>query len=176
MTDTSPIQDPQTVTPDGKRTRELIDGVKIRPAVTHPDERGELTEIYNSAWKFDDAPLKYVYQFTIRPGIAKGWVIHNEQDDRVFVSHGAVKIVLYDARPTSATYQMVNEFFVTERNRALVTWPNNIYHALHNIGQTDAVLISMPTLPYNHAAPDKYRLPLNNEVIPYHFDPTVNGW
>ena len=176
MADEDPTRDRQTVTPDGKRIQELIEGVQIRPAITHPDERGELTEIHNPAWGFDAAPLAYVYQFTIRPDIAKGWVMHAIQHDRMFVSLGAVKMVLYDARPTSPTYEMVNEIFVTERNRALVTWPHHVYHALHNIGRTDAVLINMPTRPYDHAEPDKYRLPLNNEIIPYQFDPAVNGW
>jgi dTDP-4-dehydrorhamnose 3,5-epimerase len=33
----------------------------------------------------------------------------------------------------------------------------------------------MPTRPYDHADPDKYRLPLDNDVIPFRFD-EAPGW
>src|SRR4051794_34067185 len=79
------VKDVQTVTHDGKPTTRLIDGVVIRPAVTHPDERGTLCEIFNPAWGVHASPLVYVYQFTIRPGMVKGWHVHHLHDDRIFV-------------------------------------------------------------------------------------------
>src|SRR5437870_13256262 len=63
-----PQQDVQTVTPEGESVQRLIEGVKIVPAVTHPDERGTLCEISSLALKAHPAPIVYVYQFTIRPG------------------------------------------------------------------------------------------------------------
>ena len=39
----------------------------------------------------------------------------------------------------------------------------------------DAVIVNFPTTPYDHAAPDKERLPLDTPLIPYSFaDPS--GW
>jgi dTDP-4-dehydrorhamnose 3,5-epimerase len=37
------------------------------------------------------------------------------------------------------------------------------------------MLINMPSQAYNHANPDKYRLPINNDYIPYKFE-TNPGW
>ena len=165
-----PVKDVQTVTPDGELVAPLIEGVRIRPAITHPDARGTVCEIYNPAWGIHEAPLVYVYQTTIRPRRVKGWVLHREQDDRLFFSLGTVKIVLYDDRPGSPTHKMLNEIYLSENNRGLITIPRGVYHALENVGETDVVFINMPTRPYNHADPDKYRLPLDTDLIPYRFD------
>src|SRR5438552_11461897 len=82
----TPKQDIQTVTPEGESVQRLIEGVKIIPAVTHPDERGTLCEISSLVLKAHPAPIVYVYQFTIRPGKVKGWHIHHLHDDRIFIS------------------------------------------------------------------------------------------
>ena len=168
-------KDRQMVTPEGKSILSLIDGVRIRYAITHPDERGTVCEIYDPRWNFSDVPLVYVYQVTIRPRRVKGWVVHYQQDDRMFVSQGTVKVVLYDPREGSPTYGMLNELCVSEHNRGLLFIPRGVYHALQNVGTTDVLFINMPTRPYNHADPDKFRLPLNTDVIPYRFDDRL-GW
>jgi dTDP-4-dehydrorhamnose 3,5-epimerase len=170
-----PSPDRQTVTPDGEPMADRIAGVKVRAAITHPDERGEVCEIYNPAWGFHEAPLVYVYQVCIRPRRVKGWVVHREQDDRLFVSLGVVKIVLYDDRPGSPTHGRVNEIYLGERNRGLITIPSGVYHAIQNVGETDAILINLPTRPFNHARPDKFRLPLDTDQIPYRFADRL-GW
>ena len=170
-----PKRDPQTVTPAGERTAPMIDGVKIRPAVTQVDERGTITEILDPAWHFLDAPIVYVYEMTIQPRRVKGWVKHHDQEDRMFLRHGRVKIVLYDDRPESKTYQLISVICLSEHNRSLISFPCQVFHAIQNIGETEACMINMPTRPYNHAKPDKFRLPLNNDKIPYKFDPYAIG-
>jgi dTDP-4-dehydrorhamnose 3,5-epimerase len=170
-----PKKDPQTVTPTGNSVSRLIEGVRLRPAVTHPDDRGTLCEVYNPAWDFSDAPLVYVYQATIRPGKVKGWVVHRNQDDRVFTCTGTIKWVLYDDRPDSPTHKMVNEFYVSEQNRSLLLIPRGVYHAAQNVGYTDALFVNLPTRAYDHADPDKYRLPPNNDLIPYRFENRIGG-
>jgi len=170
-----PKQDVQTVTPEGEPVQRLIEGVKIIRAVTHPDERGTLCEISSLALKAHPAPIVYVYQFTIRPGKVKGWHIHHLHDDRIFISQGTVKVVLYDNRPESPTYRVINEIYRTEHHRTLMVIPAYVFHAHHNVGQTEALFISMPTRIYNHESPDVYRLPLNNNTIPYRFEQRM-GW
>jgi dTDP-4-dehydrorhamnose 3,5-epimerase len=163
-------RDSATVRPDGQRLMKMIEGVSLRTAVTHPDERGELCEIYNPAWGVHPDPLVYIYMATIRPQKIKGWVYHEKQDDRIFVVAGSVKAVLCDLRDGSPTKGLINEFFITERNRALLVIPRMVAHALQNIGTADAVFVNSPTAPYNHAAPDKTRIPPNSPEIPYSFD------
>jgi dTDP-4-dehydrorhamnose 3,5-epimerase len=98
-----------------------------------------------------------------------------DQDDRLFVSQGTIRFGLYDDRPESPTHKMLNIFTVSERNRALIVIPRRVYHGLQNVGNTEAVFINMPSRPYNHVDPDKYRLPLKNDLIPFAFDDDI-GW
>jgi dTDP-4-dehydrorhamnose 3,5-epimerase len=53
--------------------------------------------------------------------------------------------------------------------------PQGVWHAVKNIGLTDGYFINLPTRAYVHEDPDKYRLPLRNERIPFAFDDTP-GW
>jgi dTDP-4-dehydrorhamnose 3,5-epimerase len=170
-----PAKDPPTVTREGRRLASSIDGVELRPATVQVDDRGEVTEIFSPAWGVCPDPLVYVYQSIIRPHKAKGWVVHHEQHDRLFVSLGFLKIVLYDARPESTSHGLVQELHVSERNRALLVIPPGVFHAILNVGDVDAVFVNMPTRPYRHDNPDKYRLPLDTDQIPYDFVERLGG-
>jgi dTDP-4-dehydrorhamnose 3,5-epimerase len=86
-----------------------------------------------------------------------------------------VRWALYDHRPESPTYKLLNIFTFSERNRALLVIPRGVFHAVQNIGQTEAMVISLPTRLYDHADPDKYRLPIKNDLIPFAFDDGP-GW
>jgi dTDP-4-dehydrorhamnose 3,5-epimerase len=170
-----PRPDQPTVTATGESLRPRIQGVVVRRATTHLDERGELTEVFDPRWALDEDPLVYVYQIAIRPGKVKGWVVHREQDDRLFVVTGTIRFVLYDDREGSPTHGMINEIFAGERSRALIRIPRGVYHALQNVGHYDAHFVNMPTTPYRHEDPDKLRLPLDSDKIPFRFEPTP-GW
>jgi dTDP-4-dehydrorhamnose 3,5-epimerase len=168
-----PVKDLPTVSPAGERLAKRIEGVVIRRAITQTDERGTLCEILNSAWGVHPAPLVSVYQFTIRPGKVKGWHVHRLHDDRIFISRGEVRVVLYDSREDSPTFGLVNEIFRSALDRDLMVIPIGVYHAHQNCGTEDALFISMPTRAYDHADPDVYRLPVHNDVIPYRFENTL---
>lgn len=171
----NPVQDRQTVTPDGSSIAKLISGVVIQSSITQVDERGTLCEIFSPHRPPHPSPLVYVYQFTIRPGKIKGWHVHHLHDDRIFLSQGHVKVVLYDGREDSPTFGMVNEIYRSELDRTVMVIPAFVYHAHQNVGSTDALFISMPTRPYQHDRPDVYRLPIDTDKIPYRFENRI-GW
>jgi dTDP-4-dehydrorhamnose 3,5-epimerase len=168
-------KDHQSVTPDGAPLIEPIEGVVVRPLITQEDQRGEVVEIYRPAWGIHPEPLVYAYQVMLRPGVVKGWTIHQHQDDRIFNGHGVLRWALYDYRDASPTYGKLNVFTFSERNRALLIIPAGVFHAVQNIGQQDAYFVNLPTQPYNHANPDKHRLPVKNDIIPFAFDDGP-GW
>jgi dTDP-4-dehydrorhamnose 3,5-epimerase len=163
------VKDIQTVTPEGELVEKRIEGVNIRYAKTITDDRGTVCEMFSTDWGFHPDPLVFVYQVSIRPGKVKGWVVHRTYDDRAFVSRGTIKFALYDDRPDSPTYKMLNILYFDDHNRALVTIPRGVFHALQNVGTEDAYFYNMPTKGYQHADPDKERLPLNTDKIPYSF-------
>jgi dTDP-4-dehydrorhamnose 3,5-epimerase len=165
-----PVKDAPTVTPAGQPLRPRIAGVVIDRRILQEDERGELVEIYDVDWGLHPAPLVYAYMVSIRPHQIKGWVVHERQDDRLFFLCGVTRVALFDNRYDSPTRGLLEVFVMSERNRGLVIIPAGVFHAVKNIGVEDALFLNLPTRPYNHADPDKFRLPVKNDLIPFSFE------
>jgi dTDP-4-dehydrorhamnose 3,5-epimerase len=166
-------RDRQTVTAEGQPAQRQIEGLVIRPYKTQVDRRGEVMEIYDPAWKIHPAPMVFAYQTMVRPKAIKGWIVHQKQDDRICPLAGVMRWVFYDDRKKSPTYRLLNQFTFSERNRALIIIPAGVFHAVQNVGESDAIFVNLPSKPYCHEAPDKYRLPTKNDLIPFDFgDPT----
>jgi dTDP-4-dehydrorhamnose 3,5-epimerase len=168
-------RDRQMATADGKLVRRLTHGVQIRKLTTHVDARGSVVELFDPRWNWHPDPLVFAYCFTIRPGVAKGWNLHREHEDRYAILRGDMELVLYDPRPESPTCGEVCKIVLSEVERCLVNVPRNVWHADHNIGTVDVLVANFPTLAYDHANPDKYRLPLDTDLIPHSFG-DVTGW
>src|SRR5262249_46591478 len=105
----------------------------------------------------------------------KGWAVHKEHMDRYFILFGEVETVLYDEREGSATHGLVAKIILSQYQRRLMNIPAGVWHASRNLGLSDAVIVNFPTTPYNHESPDKYRLPLDTDRIPYKFE-NPRGW
>jgi dTDP-4-dehydrorhamnose 3,5-epimerase len=169
------VQDGATVTAEGAPLRRLTDGVVIRRLPTHTDERGTVTELFDPRWRYHADPLVFCYTFTIRPGVAKGWNLHKRHEDRYAIVHGEMELVLYDPRPSSPTLGEVCRIVLSESDRCIVNVPANVWHADRNIGSSDVMVVNFPTIPYDHAAPDKWRLPLDTPLIPFRFPEGTRG-
>lgn len=168
-------KDQPTVDAQGNSLHPVPHGVTFFDIPTHIDERGSVCELFDLRWNWHPDPLVFVYQFTIRPGFIKGWGLHKKHEDRYFILYGEIEVVLYDPRPDSPTVGMVSKIYLSEYRRRLMNIPAGIWHADHNIGSKDAIIINFPTIPYDHADPDKYRLPLDTDEIPYKFE-NPRGW
>jgi dTDP-4-dehydrorhamnose 3,5-epimerase len=86
-----------------------------------------------------------------------------------------MEVILYDVREDSPTFGAISRVVLSEYNRRLMNVPKFVWHADHNIGTKDCIAVNFPTLPYDHANPDKYRLPLDTPLIPHSF-PGARGW
>ena len=144
---------------------ELIEGVKIKKLKVIPDERGRLMEILRCD---DEIFQKFgqVYMTTNYPGVIKAWHYHKKQTDNVCCLKGMIKMALYDPRETK-TKGEINEFFIGEHNPMLISIPPEVYHGWKCISETESIVISIPTEPYNYKEPDEYRLPPDTKKIPY---------
>lgn len=165
----------QTVTAEGESVSPVPHGVRFHDVTTHVDERGSVCELFDPRWGWHPDPMVFAYTFTIRQGMAKGWGLHKEHDDRYFILDGEMLSVLYDERPDSPTYGLVSEIVLSEHRRRLMNIPAGVWHAHRNLGAKDVRVINFPTTQFVHENPDKYGLPLNNDRIPYRFE-GVRGW
>lgn len=168
---------PPTTRPNDRVQRVEIDGVTLNRTAVIGDDRGvilELIDVRQDYWK-DGVP--YVYMGTCRPGRAKGWGMHKEHMDRYMVLSGEMLLVLFDGREESPTAGVVQEFFLTRDGLNQLCIPAGVWHAHLNVGQGDLVFANAPTVPFQHDNPDKWRLPLENDYIPYSFAKTqLLGW
>ena len=147
----------------------MIEGVKIKKLRVIPDERGRLMEILRADDEFFER-FGQVYMTTAYPGVVKGWHYHKIQNDNMTCLKGMMKIVLYDARKDSKTYDEVNEFFVGEHNPILIHIPTYVYHGFKCISENEAIVVNIPTELYNYEKPDEFRVdPFNND-IPYDWE------
>jgi dTDP-4-dehydrorhamnose 3,5-epimerase len=144
----------------------LIDGVKVKQLRVIPDERGRLMEILRCD---DEQFTKFgqVYMTTAYPGVVKGWHYHKKQIDNMAVVHGMMKLVLYDSRENSPTYTLLNEFFFGEHRPLLIQIPPFVFHGFKAISEYEAMVINLPTEPYNYDDPDEYRVHPHENDIPY---------
>ena len=144
----------------------MIKDVKVKKLKIIPDERGRLMEILRS----DDKIFKkfgQVYMTTTYPGVVKAWHYHKLQDDNFSCVHGRIRLALYDARISSPTYKEVNEFILSTDDPLLVTIPKMVYHGFKGISDCEAIVINIPTMPYNYKKPDEERLDAYDNDIGY---------
>ncbi len=131
-----------------------------------PDERGRLMEILRADDPFFQK-FGQAYITTVYSGVVKGWHFHKVQTDHFACLKGMIKLVLYDNREGSPTKGRVNQFFIGEHNNLLVTIPPGVLHGFKGVSEAEAIVLNLPTEPYNHAAPDEYRLDAHDPSIPY---------
>jgi dTDP-4-dehydrorhamnose 3,5-epimerase len=147
----------------------MINGVKVKQLKVIPDERGYVMEILRCD---DDMYEKFgqTYITSCYPGVIKGWHYHKVQTDHFTCIRGMVKVVLYDDRDGSSTKGEVNEFFMGEKNNILLKIPRGVLHGFKAIGNETAIIVNVPTEPYNRENPDEYRVPYDSKDIPYDWD------
>ena len=150
-------------------------GASFKDSITHIDDRGSVTELYDPRWDWHPEPLVFVYMFTIRPGTAKGWGLHKLHEDRYFVIRGEMELLLYDPRPDSPSCGKISKVYLSASRPRLVNIPRYVWHADVNIGTEDLMVVNFPTMQYDHDNPDKYRLPLDTDLIPHDFGDVRGG-
>ena len=146
----------------------MIDGVKVKRLKLIPDERGRLMEILRCD---DEIFQKFgqVYMTTAYPEVVKAWHFHKKQDDYFTCISGKMRLALYDPREGSPTKGQIDEFIISTENPMLVKIPKMVYHGFKCISSYEALVINVPTMPYDKNNPDEYRLDPYDNDIPYNW-------
>lgn len=69
----------------------------------------------------------------------------------------------------------VFKFVLSASRPRLMNIPKFVWHADYNFSSEEVRVINFPTIAYDHSNPDKYRLPLDTDLIPYDFG-ELKGW
>ncbi|MGH9901494.1 MAG: dTDP-4-dehydrorhamnose 3,5-epimerase family protein [Pyrinomonadaceae bacterium] len=168
-------KDGHSITADWEPLRELIDGVKVREVKNVPKDNGFLTEIFRADWALDEGEVEQVFQVVLSLGGVSAWHAHQFTTDRLFASHGLIKVVLFDARSHSPTYNRVNEFRIGSVRPTLIVVPPGVWHGVQNLSEGPSLLLNLVNRAYAYEDPDHWRLPPDTPKIPYSFiQPTPN--
>jgi len=144
----------------------MIEGVKTKALRVIPDERGRVMEILRR----DDELFQgfgQVYMTTTYPGVVKAWHKHEKQTDNIACLAGMIKMVVYDSRPGSPTRGEINQFYIGVHNPMLVQVPAGVYHGWMCVSEEEALIVNIPTEPYDRTDPDEQRLDPHQNDIPY---------
>ena len=127
----------------------MIEGLELKPLVTHHDERGFFREIARTTEAIVREGWAQVSHSLMHPGVAKAWHVHPTQIDWWYVPVGDLKVALYDTREGSPTRGQLDEFFLGEHYEAqLLKIPAGVAHGCRAIGST-AHLIYLTSGTYN---------------------------
>lgn len=162
------IRDPSTIDSQGLPKRQL-EGVAFAPLRVRGDHRGSLMEAVNFASPFWVEPIVHAYVITVAPGRIKGWGMHLLQADRYVALSGRLRVVLYDGRVESPSYERFAEYHFVDEAPGLLRIPPGVWHADQNIGDADCKLINFPTRAFDRENPDKYRIDPSSDEIPFDF-------
>jgi dTDP-4-dehydrorhamnose 3,5-epimerase len=162
-------KDERSIASDWEPLRELIEGVKVKEIKNVPKENGFLTEIFRADWGLDEGVISQVFQVNLFPGGITAWHAHQFATDKLFVSSGIMKVVLFDARSASPTHKLINEFRMGLVRPTLIVIPPGVWHGVQNLSKETGCLINLVDRAYAYEDPDHWRLPFDSKEIPYSF-------
>lgn len=145
----------------------MIDGVKIHHLNRICDERGSIWHMLrNDAEHFES--FGEIYFATIYPGAIKGWHEHTKQTQNYAVVSGMIKLVLYDNREKSETFQKLIEVYLGDEDYKLVTIPPGVVNGYKSITPEKAIVANCSTIP--HQAGEMIRYKPNQSFINYDWE------
>jgi dTDP-4-dehydrorhamnose 3,5-epimerase len=126
----------------------MIDGVIITPLRRIADGRGEVITMLRS-----DEPhfisFGEIYFSTVYSGSVKGWHMHQKMNLNYAVPYGAIKFVLYDDRPESATQGEIQVIDLGLENHLLVTVPPMVWNGFQGVSVDTAIVANCASIPHD---------------------------
>ena len=145
----------------------MIEGVLIHPLKQIPDERGKILHMLKATDPHFER-FGEIYFSQVFPGVVKGWHRHSHMTLNYAVVAGAIKLVLYDDRPNSASRSKIQEIFLGEGNYCLVKIPPMVWNGFKGVGTGPALVANCATIPHDPAEIE--RLDPFSDRIPYQWD------
>ncbi|MFC1478316.1 dTDP-4-dehydrorhamnose 3,5-epimerase family protein [Candidatus Margulisiibacteriota bacterium] len=147
----------------------MIEGVKLIPLRQIPDERGKIMHMLrNNDPHFEQ--FGEVYFSVAYPGVIKGWHLHTKQTQFYAVVQGMIKLVLYDDRKDSPSYQELMEIFTGEDNYQLIRIPVGVTNGYKTYGTKQAIVANCATEPHEPGEMERFdpfdsHIPYNWELV-----------
>jgi dTDP-4-dehydrorhamnose 3,5-epimerase len=162
-------QDAQTVAVGGRLLRDLIDGVQIHEIPNIITANGVATELVRPEWEIGRIAIRHMIHVELRASAISAWHCHHRQTDRIFVTHGTLRVVLFDDREGSRTKGKVNVLNLGRMRPATILIPPYVWHGVQNVENGPSGFVNFFDHAYCYEDPDEWRLPVDTDAIPYRF-------
>jgi dTDP-4-dehydrorhamnose 3,5-epimerase len=126
----------------------MLDGVQLVPLRRISDERGMVMHMLRN----DDphfTEFGEIYFSVVYPGVIKGWHLHSRMTINYAVVDGSIKLVLYDQRKSSPTYQRIQEIVFGQVNYQLVRVPPGVVNGFTAVGGQRALVANCADIPHD---------------------------
>ena len=148
--------------------RKLIEGLKVTSLKQFNDERGAVFHILKESdihFKgFGEAYISKVYK-----DVVKGWKYHKKMCQNFSVPYGKIKLVVFDGRKESSTYNAINEFILSpDKNYNLVLIPPKLWYGFQCLSESFSLLLNISDM--EHDPNESQSLALNDRRIGYDWD------
>ncbi len=130
---------------------------------------GITTEIFRPDWGLSPEDVRHIIHVRLHAFAVSAWHRHTLQTDRIFVTDGSLRLVMYDPREDSSTCGLVAQLQLSRYRPMLVTVPPGIWHGLQNMAGNECGFVNFFDRPYRYEDPDEWRLPIDSPEIPYQF-------
>jgi dTDP-4-dehydrorhamnose 3,5-epimerase len=112
-----------------------IEGVEIKDLTAQGDDRQVFREVIRATDPFFVEGFGQLSYALMYPGTAKALHLHQRQVDWWYVPTGALRLALYDTRPTSPTYRALFEMLMgPDYGHKVVKIPPGVAHGCRVLG------------------------------------------
>ena len=130
-------------------TQRDINDVVVYPLKKFYDDRGWLAELFRHDELSEEFYPAMSYISFTKPGIQRGPHEHVDQADLFcFIGPSTFKMMMWDNRPSSSTYNSMMTLYVGQDSPIAVVVPKGVVHGYKNVGETDGMVINCPNRLY----------------------------
>lgn len=140
-----------------RRIRSYIAGIKTKKVSYHTDARGRLGEIFTRRDLMWVQPA-HLYVTSVEYGVVKGWHLHQFQVDNFFCLKGNIRLALWDIRPKSPSFGLVNEFVMGDSSPLVVQIPPGVLHGFKGLEMPESLVLNASSRVYTLQQPDEIRV------------------
>lgn len=117
----------------------LPTGVARRVLTTHPDGRGDFTELFRNEWQESPPPLQWNLSRN-RPNVLRGVHVHAKHWDYLCVIDGEMFVGLHDLRPDTAVECRSALLHLSGGHLEVLAIPPGVAHGFYSPGHSTHVI------------------------------------
>jgi len=142
-----------------------IEGVIVQPLKQIFDDRGSILQMMRSDSELFER-FGEVYFSEIEPGKVKAWKRHKKQTQNLAIPINKIRLVIFDGRPLSSTFELVSEFELGRPDHYhLIQIPPMLWYGFQALGDQAALIVNCPDQP--HDPEETESLPSDSNQVPY---------